>query len=139
MLFTFSLHAFEYSHEWVFTEIFSLFQNRKCQRKLSKTQMFPRNEPESTIPIVNRLGLLEQSLPVSFQSLLSQVYMQWFKTWICKKKSYIDLSILLDKIHIFTVYILLYQSLVPVGIHVLKHSVILIFFLKKAKEQIGHE
>lgn len=61
--------------------------------------------------------------PISF----FQVCVQWFKTWICKKESYIDLSILLDIIHIFTVYISLYQSLVSVGIQILKHSVILIF------------
>lgn len=61
------------------------------------------------------------------QSLLFQVYMQWFKTWICKKESYIYLSILLDKIHIFTVYISLYQSLVSDRIQVLKHLVVLFF------------
>lgn len=66
-------------------------------------------------------------LPISF----FQVYVQWFNTWICKKESYIDLSILLDIIHIFTVYISLYQSLVSVGIQILKHSVVLIFLKSK--------
>lgn len=69
MLFTFSLRDFEHSHEWVFIEIFSLYQNRKCQRKPSKTWMLPRNEPESIIPIVNRLGLLEQSLHMAVANL----------------------------------------------------------------------
>lgn len=132
MLFTFSLHDFEYSHEWVFTEIFSLFRIENVRENSVRHECFKKWTRKCNTNCQQAGPSGTKFTYVSFQSLLFQVYMQWFKTWICKKESYIDLSILLDKINIFTVYILLYQSLVPVGIQVLKHSVIL-FFFKKSK------
>lgn len=98
--------------------------------------MLPKMNQKRTVPIVDRLGLLEQSLPMAVASLSSsQVYVQWFKTWLCKKESYIHLNRLLNKIHVFAVYVSLYQSWIFV-IKVLKHAVVL--NIKNVKKQLSH-